>query len=295
MSRPPARRARTRPARARATTAASVRHGQPAPRRAPRASVRAAPAAQRVRSSCAASRAGSSGCSCSSTSTGRQPAPATVTISGRVVRCLVAHLGDGLPAAAGTSRPDPPSASLASCCGRGCGRPPPPGRPVPRSGRRRCRVRRRSSGAGRDGRQPGHVRDQGACLLAGWASPAPARPAPARRSRPSWITAISSATLCTRARLWVTNSMLRPRRRRSSSSSSMTTACTETSSADVTSSQTSSCRLHDQRAGDRNPLALAAGQLVREAAADGRAQRHAVQRIGRTRRSISARSGCSSV
>src|SRR5215211_1497434 len=57
--------------------------------------------------------------------------------------------------------------------------------------------------------------------------------------RPSFITATRSAIVRMSARSWVMNSMLRPISLRSWPSSSMIAACTETSSAEVTSSQIS--------------------------------------------------------
>ena len=63
----------------------------------------------------------------------------------------------------------------------------------------------------------------------------------------------------------------------------MIAACTETSSADVTSSQTSSCGLGDERAGDRDALALAARQLVRVAVEARRRERDALEGLAHLR------------
>ena len=83
--------------------------------------------------------------------------------------------------------------------------------------------------------------------------------------RPRYITAIRSAKCAAVDRSWVIMRMpIRPSRR-SLSSRVSTPARTETSSMDTGSSASSRSGAEHQRRGDRYPLALAAGQLVRVA------------------------------
>ena len=98
-----------------------------------------------------------------------------------------------------------------------------------------------------------------------------------------------SATHATTPRSWVMKSMREPRARRAARcSSSSTAACTETSSAEVISSQMSRSGCGRERAGDRDPLALAAGELAREAVASARRQPHRA-RAARTPRPSASR------
>ena len=94
----------------------------------------------------------------------------------------------------------------------------------------------------------------------------------------------ASARISTTARSWLMNRQAKPYSRCSSSNSSSTDACTDTSSALVGSSATSSSGPSGQRPGDADPLPLPAGQLVRVAVAvvlAAAAPRRAVRRPAR--------------
>ncbi len=90
-----------------------------------------------------------------------------------------------------------------------------------------------------------------------------ARPVPARRSCPCFITQTRSAILRTMPRSWVMNSIAMPRRVWMSFSSARICACTVTSSAVVGSSAISRSGSVGERHGDHDALALTAGQLMR--------------------------------
>ena len=136
-----------------------------------------------VRSSCAASRAGSSGCSCSSTSTGRQPAPATVTTavrtSGACSRTWATACRSCWYQPRGSSVGEPsvrPRATMRPSAATRAARAPVRPTSMP-SATPLIRRRTRRAPAGARSRQ-------GRGSPRWWAWPAPARPAPAPGSGP---------------------------------------------------------------------------------------------------------------
>ena len=97
--------------------------------------------------------------------------------------------------------------------------------------------------------------------------------------RPRYITAIRSLMWRTTERSWAMNRYVRPRRSWSRSSRLMTCAWIETSRAEIGSSATIEVRVQRERPGDPDPLALAAGELVRVAVAVVRVQAHGGQQV----------------
>ena len=87
-------------------------------------------------------------------------------------------------------------------------------------------------------------------------------------SWPRYITATRWARNSTAARSWVMNRQAKPSSDCSRPIRLSTAACTDTSSAEVGSSATSSDGRGRQRPGEADPLPLAAGELVRVAPAD---------------------------
>ena len=97
----------------------------------------------------------------------------------------------------------------------------------------------------------------------------PARPraaavAPVSTIVPRYMTETASATWRTIARSWEMSSSPRPRSRERSTSRFASCACAEASSDASGSSSDDHRRVGRERARDRDPLALAAGELVRE-------------------------------
>ena len=92
-----------------------------------------------------------------------------------------------------------------------------------------------------------------------------ARPLPISATLPRYITSTRSEMCRTTLRSCAMNTYVSPNSRCRSLSRFRICACTETSSAETGSSQTISFGFDGERAGDADPLALAARELVREA------------------------------
>ena len=102
--------------------------------------------------------------------------------------------------------------------------------------------------------------------------------------RPRYMTATRCEMWRTRRRSCATNRIVSRSRACSSSSRFTTCACTETSSAETSSSATRQSGLDGERAGDADPLALAAGELVRITSRRVRGQADEGQQLGDARR-----------
>ena len=150
--------------------------------------------------------------------------------------------------------------------------------------------------APRDRRGPASPRTAAACTDAAGRGRA-RRPAPARRSRPAYMTTPRSHSCATTGRSCVTRTSASPSSRQSASSSSRICACTITSSAVVGSSAISTFGLHESAiaiaARWRIPPDSSCGKRPARAARDpDRLEQLAASRAARPRR---ARVPCSSI